>query len=752
MRARLPSFLNAHSSHDVRRLIQDLEGQDHAIWVPVGGRENNLATINLGSDPAAGLVERITNAIDAVLEREWQARGCPTDVRSPREAVEQWFGIQGGSLGNIRNVRSDDFNRLSSRVRVTLHASEVPQRPTVDIRDYGIGLRAEEFADSILSLNGSRKLKKLFLAGAFGQGGSTALSYSPYTIIVSRAATGESSPVVATIIRFNPGNPDTDKHGLYEYAINQATGAPFVYSEPGVEYPPGTLVRHIAMDIGKYSSVMTTPANSLWYLAHHYLFDPVLPFTIEEQRDNSVKGEIRQVAGNHRLLNLGSFIEYQRQAILSFRSGSATLTWWVIAADDNGSHDRDRIKQYTLPSKPIVITYNGQKQGDLPNTVIKNDLRLPYLDRYLIVHVSCDLLDNESRRQLFPTTRESLRDTSVLDELRALVTETLAGDDELRRLDHERKQRYIRRVDSQSVDIIRRRLANRVQTLLQGGGPGGSPRVLPPSGGQSRESRPPIPIQEPPTFLDITSPSPRRVYAGRRFTINFRTDSDPNHFFRTGAFVPVITPSSFGQYSGITNVRTGYGTAHFVADENLPVGETATVTLELRPPTARTLTATANLEVIELPSDTGHEGGSSAVPNINPQWVTRDDAFWQDQNWDETAVAQVVRTEESTEVFVSAENRYFTHLLSKAQRRDTTSVNTVKDFYLEHISFHAILLDLAEERQLKANSSPSDVDPSVRESHRSSELQRACETVCGMMDEVFDLLVLRAAAAPTTDQ
>ena len=38
-------------------------------------RENNLATINLSSDPAAGLVERVTNAIDAVLEREWVQRG-----------------------------------------------------------------------------------------------------------------------------------------------------------------------------------------------------------------------------------------------------------------------------------------------------------------------------------------------------------------------------------------------------------------------------------------------------------------------------------------------------------------------------------------------------------------------------------------------------------------------------------------------------------------------------------------------------
>ena len=38
-------------------------------WRPVGDNENNLATINLGTDPAIGLIERITNAIDAGYTR-----------------------------------------------------------------------------------------------------------------------------------------------------------------------------------------------------------------------------------------------------------------------------------------------------------------------------------------------------------------------------------------------------------------------------------------------------------------------------------------------------------------------------------------------------------------------------------------------------------------------------------------------------------------------------------------------------------
>ena len=92
---------------NVRRVTDVIEtfAMNHRIsWRAVGDRENNLATINLGTDPAAGLIERITNAIDAVLERVWNEMGRPTNIRSPREAFESWFGIQDGRLENVADT------------------------------------------------------------------------------------------------------------------------------------------------------------------------------------------------------------------------------------------------------------------------------------------------------------------------------------------------------------------------------------------------------------------------------------------------------------------------------------------------------------------------------------------------------------------------------------------------------------------------------------------------------------------------
>lgn len=685
------------------------------------------------------MIERVTNALDAVIEREWNERGQPAHLTSPRAAVENWFGIKGGKLGNLKKEALKKVEELSSQVQVTLRDSDRDDKPTVDIRDHGVGILPEDFSESILSLNKNRKLRKLFLAGAFGQGGSTALAYSPFTAVFSRKekANGKSHPFSFTIIRFNPGDPNIDKHGVYEFMVDHANGCPIVVDLLEKEFSSGTLVRHYTMEVGKYSAVMTAPTGSLWFLVHNYLFDPVLPFRIEDARKGK-SSTTRMVTGNHRLLTQGEHTEYQRSAVLTFRDGSVTITWWVLSAD--GDNARSRITQYVMVSKPIVVTYNGQKQGDFPNTVIKDDLKLPYLDRYLVAHVDCDKLDAESRRQLFPTTREALRDTPIGDDLRRLVIETLAGDVELGRLDRERKKRYIKHEDQAAVENIRKRLAKRVKVFASAGGVGHGPSVTPPDHPDNSSSRQPIPVQDPPTFIKITSAEPRRVYAGRSFTLKFETDARPEYFLNPDNFMSVVAPPSFGQYTGTTNVRDGYGVAYFRALEDLDIGAKGKITLEIRPPRSQTLSDSIEVEVIELPQTAGPDDGASQTPNINPHWVSEGDAFWTDEGWNRTSVAKVTREEDSLDIYVSADNEKLSQLIARAQRRDMSAVDVVKNFYLEHISFFALLQDIDKTNQDKTQQSNDE------DGHGTDAvLNHACETVCGIIDGLFDLLVTSTA-------
>ena len=285
MDAIFEKLLEAHKPDQIRDILFEI-GKSKYRFEPVGGRKNNLATINIGTDPAAGVTERITNAIDAVLDKEWMVKNRPNDIKSPRRATELWYNIEDGKISKIKDANDSRIRQLSSLVNVTLFDSGQPTKPTVEIRDKGIGIEPEQFSKTILELNGSNKIGKLHLMGAYGQGGSTALSWNNLTIIISRpffVEPNKKTYAAWTIVRMNPGDVNIDKHGWYEYLVDNSTGCPFVTEVTDEDFESGTLVRHIMMDLGKYKGKITTPSNSLWYLAHNYLFDPVIPFTISDR-------------------------------------------------------------------------------------------------------------------------------------------------------------------------------------------------------------------------------------------------------------------------------------------------------------------------------------------------------------------------------------------------------------------------------------------------------------------------------------
>lgn len=736
----IESLLSAQKVSEVTEWIENT----NLAWVPVGNNPNNLATINVGSDPAAGVIERVTNAFDSVLERAWVERGKPTGIRSPRQASEEWFSLPEGTLANIEDTRN--VTDLAKNVRVKLLESDSKDKPTVEVRDQGIGLRSEHFSDTILSLQGSNKINKLFLAGAFGQGGSTALSYSPYTIIVSRRFSPDSElhSVAATVVRFNRGDLERDKHGYYEYAVDAQTGNPLTFSVSESDFPVGTLVRHVAMDIGKFKAVMTAPTSSLWYLGHHYLFDPVLPFRAEDHRTGSPTN--RTITGNRRRLTKGAGIQYQNSAKLTFQAGTVGINWWVLSDEDGSS-----ISNYVWKSKPIVITYNGQKQGYLSNGVIKKDLQLPYLERHIVVHVDCDQLDNESRRQLFSTTRESLRDSPIMDGLRQLVIDTLSGDPALRELDRERKLRFLDKTDSESVDKIRKRLASRVKTFVSASEKVGGASDSSSDGGGSGDLNPrePIPVSEPPTFIRITNPSPRRVHPGKRFALQFETDAQPSYFSSPDTFLAALIPATTGVFSGRTHVKNGYGTVYFDVQPDSEPGDLATSVLEVRPKGTVSLRAEIDIEVVAPPEASGSNGQAS-TPNINPIFVGEGDEFYKEQNWDKSSVATVIRTDESVDIYVSSANSNLERLIRRAQRvGGESSVEGVKNFYLEHIAFHSMLASLGygSVETVDSEAEGGEEVPPTEESRtltpeeaEAEEMKRVCETVTGVMAEMFDTI------------
>src|SRR4051794_2554019 len=94
-------LLAATTSAQVRHILEQVGdyanveldqpfGPFQFCWHPFGNRESNISSIGLGTKPGRSLTERLTNAMDAILEDR-----APAEValpRSAREAAQQWFG------------------------------------------------------------------------------------------------------------------------------------------------------------------------------------------------------------------------------------------------------------------------------------------------------------------------------------------------------------------------------------------------------------------------------------------------------------------------------------------------------------------------------------------------------------------------------------------------------------------------------------------------------------------------------------
>src|SRR5438105_3412913 len=259
-------------------------------WLPIGGRESNRGAIEASADPGRSLVERLTNGIDAVLEVEHGRHSGMPICRTPKEASVAWLNVPEGGLSEMTTAQR---RMLAQRVTIKLFPGDGREGRVVEVRDRGIGLSAEEMPSTILSLNESNKLQKHYLAGTYGQGGSSTFVVSKYTLIASRST--DSQPAGFTVVRFMDLPPEKFKTGYYVYlALNGAVPRVDLTQD---EFQTGTIVKHFGYDLNNYPSPLGP--NSVYGLLNQILFDPVLPVWL----DNRVHNYRRVIKGSRNALN-----------------------------------------------------------------------------------------------------------------------------------------------------------------------------------------------------------------------------------------------------------------------------------------------------------------------------------------------------------------------------------------------------------------------------------------------------------------
>src|SRR3989338_2277660 len=116
------------------------ENESRISWQPVGDKVNNKGMIEISSDPGRALVERVTNAIDALLELGHDSHKGIPDCKSPREAATAWFNIPKEGLSKLS---ATERRSLGQRVKVTIQKGAGRQLRIFQVRDYGIGILPE---------------------------------------------------------------------------------------------------------------------------------------------------------------------------------------------------------------------------------------------------------------------------------------------------------------------------------------------------------------------------------------------------------------------------------------------------------------------------------------------------------------------------------------------------------------------------------------------------------------------------------
>ncbi len=188
----LESSLEAKNNREIEEILTGIGdhkevgleepfGKFSLKWRPFGDNLSNISTIGLAQKPGRSITERLTNAMDALLDS--RRLTAIEEPNTPTMAAAQWFGRPpSGPDNGLFNWDYAEKNH-DRQIAVVLNNSGRETAPTIDVVDRGAGLTSEQFSRTILTLQGGNKIQKPCLIGSFGQGGASALGFCDYAVI-----------------------------------------------------------------------------------------------------------------------------------------------------------------------------------------------------------------------------------------------------------------------------------------------------------------------------------------------------------------------------------------------------------------------------------------------------------------------------------------------------------------------------------------------------------------------------------------
>lgn len=450
---------------------------DPRYWRYYGDKENNYSAAGNQADEAeAALVEKITNARDAILMNECMLRGIdPRSDKAPsgvRAAVAEFFESNPKSelAGQIKEWDKTKRREVARLMSVYLTGPGPRDgHPSINIADKGEGQTPRRIPETILSLGESIKRNIRFVHGKWNMGGTAALVFcgkrniqfvlskrNPKLNLNSIEKNESDDNWGFTVVkREDPQGMITSS--TYKYlapvgADNAPTKGELLnfasdtmpifaeYNKPySVESEWGTLIKLYEYETSYRQNVQGNGGllRPLDLLAP----DLGLPFRLHECRYEGEPGSFE-----HQVNGLKVRLHDQADKVLE--PGYPTyhnpenidgekISIGVYAFKE------DKAKNYRENDKGCVFVLNGQSQGWLDDRLFtRNKVGLGFIKNSLLVMVDCSEMTYRGQERLFVNDRVHMKKgTDFFDKIESEIVDYLANHKGLAELQEERKRK-----------------------------------------------------------------------------------------------------------------------------------------------------------------------------------------------------------------------------------------------------------------------------------------------------------------------
>jgi hypothetical protein len=733
--------LRAKTTWDVDRVLTGLGAT--VDWVPLGNNPANYGLITMGSDPYNGITERITNAIDAMIELEVELKPELKKCSTPRAAVEAIYGLR---EGNLRDSKDSDVGQLATNIKVRFLDGSEAKRPTIEFLDRGIGRHPSEFPATLLGLGGTYKVTKFYLIGAFGQGGQTSFAYADYGIVVSRKhrrllGAGQRDEVGWSIVRQRDLSTESELHkfGRWEYCVVAGTHeVPTV--NPGAlpfAFENGTLIRLVSYDLPRGSSDVLQPASTAWSFLSQALFDPVLPIRLYEERDRFEKRDRAMSGLARRLYRGGKEAKAKVSVSNSYKvelgaNGSVRINYWALTPVDETERWSDIRKGLVSPGQAAFITINGQRHHVEPTSFLRDKANLTYANDHVIVQVDCDGLSKDAKKRLMASTRERMIEGETKELLLEEIASHLRQDRPLLGFEEERKRRFLEARSTRDTTRIRKLVGRFIadnpdlKDLIRARSDDKEP-------GEQAERKPPEQIEETeeeiapeelvvpelkaiPTFLRVANRrDPIPVEKGGAALVRLETDANDDYYASAwDDHFRVVHLSNLTVRKSVSALRSGKISYYLHCPSITRVGSRETIRFELDLPDSGKLSVDRDVVCVKPVDRTKIKGERKyPQPNIVPLTQHENPALWQELSWSPQSVGRVYLGKTSEPgIYVNMEN---SHLKGTARLHggDKELLKAIEDRYVSGVAYYLVLRKAAELRKQLAEEAAASGDNSM---------------------------------------